>query len=239
MQTFLFILSTNTKIKAASGKTVESCMYDLEINIIKKIQSGDVNAFEQIVDKYKDKALTLGMRILKSREDAEDALQESFVKAFRAIVDKQFEERSKFSTYFYRIVYNTALDFYKKHKTRNYNLLKIDEPVKMGNDDEKILDNFELDIDTNNYETGRVYITEKRTLDNEAQEIVNRYLEQIPEKYAAILTLFYINDLSHEEIAQTLRLPIGTVKNRIFRAKDKLKEVMLTKFKEEEILELF
>lgn len=214
-------------------------MYDLEINIIKKIQSGDFNAFEQIVDKYKDKALTLGMRILKNREDAEDALQESFVKTFRAIVDKQFEERSKFSTYFYRIVYNTALDFYKKHKTRNYNLLKIDEPVKIGNDDEKILENFELDIDTNNYETSRVFVTEKRTLDNEAQEIVNRYLEQIPEKYAAILTLFYINDLSHEEIAQTLRLPIGTVKNRIFRAKDKLKQVMLTKFKEEDILELF
>lgn len=239
MQTFLFILSPNTKLNAAPGKTVESCMNDLEINVIKKIQSGDFNAFEQIVDKYKDKALTLGMRILKSREDAEDALQEAFVKTFRAIIDKQFEERSKFSTYFYRIVYNTALDFYKKHKTRNFNLLKIDEPVNIGNDEEKILENFELDIDTNNYETGRVFITEKRTLDNETQEIVNCYLEQIPEKYAAILTLFYINDLSHEEIGQALRLPLGTVKNRIFRAKDKLKEVMLTKLKEEDILELF
>ena len=214
-------------------------MYDLEINIIKKIQGGDINAFEQIVEKYKDKAMTLSMRILKNTEDAEDSLQEAFVKTFKAIADKQFEERSKFSTYFYRIVYNTALDFYKKHKTRNYNLLKIDEPVKIGNDDEMVLENFELDIDTNNYQTARVYITEKRTLDNEAQEIVNCYLEQIPEKYAAILTLFYINDLSHEEIAQTLRLPVGTVKNRIFRAKDKLKEVMLTKFKEEDILGLF
>src|SRR5437867_3661106 len=148
-------------------------MFDLEVNVIKKIQSGDINAFEQIVEKYKDKALTLSMRILKNAEDAEDALQEAFIKTFRAITDKQFEERSKFSTYFYRIVYNTALDYYKKHKARNYNLLKIDEPVKMGNDDEKILENFELDIDTNNYQTGRIYITEKRTLDNEAQEIVN------------------------------------------------------------------
>src|SRR5258706_13017720 len=151
-------------------------MLDLEINIIRRIKSGDINAFEEIVNKFKDKALTLSMRILKVREDAEDSLQEAFVKTFRAIIDNQFEERSKFSTYFYRIVYNTALDFYKKHKTRNYNLLKIDEPAKMGNDDEKILENFELDIDTNNYHTARAYITEKRQLDNEAQEIVNRYM---------------------------------------------------------------
>jgi RNA polymerase sigma-70 factor (ECF subfamily) len=235
--TFLFIFNDN--IKAAPRKTVESCMYDLEINIIKKIQSGDANAFEQIVDKFKDKALTLSMRILKNREDAEDSLQEAFVKTFRAITDKQFEERSKFSTYFYRIVYNTALDYYKKHKLRNYNLLKIDEPSRIGNDDEKILDNFELNIDEANYEVSGAFITEKRTLDGEMQLMVDCFLEQIPEKYATILTLFYINDLTHEEIAQTLRLPIGTVKNRIFRAKDKLKEVMLKKNTEEDIMELF
>jgi RNA polymerase sigma-70 factor (ECF subfamily) len=214
-------------------------MYDLEINIIKKIQSGDINAFEQIVEKYKDKAMTLSMRILKNTEDAEDSLQEAFVKTFKAIIDKQFEERSKFSTYFYRIVYNTALDYYKKHKSRNYNLLKIDEPSRIGNDDEKILENFEMDIDKSKYEVSAAYITEKRVLDSQTQELVDRFLEQIPEKYSTILTLFYINDLSHEEIGQTLRLPIGTVKNRIFRAKDKLKEVMLTKYKAEELMELF
>ncbi len=214
-------------------------MFDLEINIIKKIQGGDINAFEQIVEKYKDKALTLSMRILKNTEDAEDSLQEAFVKTFKAIIDKQFEERSKFSTYFYRIVYNTALDYYKKHKSRNYNLLKIDEPSRMGNDDEKILDNFEMDIDTTKYTVSAAYVTEKRVLDSQTQELVDRFLEQIPEKYATILTLFYINNLSHEEIGQALRLPIGTVKNRIFRAKDKLKEVMLTKYKAEELIELF
>jgi len=60
------------------------------------------------VNRYKDKALTLSLRILKVTEEAEDSLQEAFIKTFRAIVDNQFEERSKFSTYFYRIVYNTA-----------------------------------------------------------------------------------------------------------------------------------
>lgn len=212
-------------------------MNDLELNIIKKIQSGDVNSFEDLVNMYKDKAMTLAMRILKNTEDAEDALQEAFIKAFRAIADKQFEERAKFSTYFYRIVYNTAVDFYKKHKSKTYNLINIDEGTR--NDEGEVTDisNFEMKIDRNKYYMSGVFETERKALDGELQEVVNRYLEEIPEKYSTILTLFYINDLSHEEIAETLKLPLGTVKNRIFRAKDKLKELLTGQYTEEELLE--
>jgi RNA polymerase sigma-70 factor (ECF subfamily) len=215
---------------------VESCMNDLELNIIKRIQSGKIDEFEGIVDKYKDKAMTLAMRILKNTEDAEDAIQEAFIKTFRAIVEKQFEERSKFSTYFYRIVYNTAIDFYKKHKSKTYNLINIDSG--RTNDDGELTDitAFEMKIDRNNYHTSSVFDTERKALDSEMQELVNRYLEEIPEKYSTILTLFYINDLSHDEIAETLRLPLGTVKNRIFRAKDKLKEVLMRKYTPEEMM---
>jgi RNA polymerase sigma-70 factor (ECF subfamily) len=213
-------------------------MNDLELNIIKKIQAGKIDEFEEIVNRYKDRAMTLAMRILKNSEDAEDALQEAFIKTFRAIADKQFEERSKFSTYFYRIVYNTAIDFYKKHKAKTFNLINIDDTKK--NDDGEVTDinSFEMSIDRDKYQMSGVYDTDRLTLDNQMQEVVNRYLEEIPEKYSTILTLFYINDLSHEEIAETLKLPLGTVKNRIFRAKDKLKEVLMKKYSETEILEL-
>lgn len=232
----MFIFSENKK--PVSKQQVESCMNDLELNIIKKIQAGKIDEFEEIVNRYKDKAMTLAMRILKNSEDAEDALQEAFIKTFRAIADKQFEERSKFSTYFYRIVYNTAIDFYKKHKAKTYNLINIDDNRK--NDDGEVTDiaAFEMKIDTDNYYMSGVYETDRSTLDNQMQEVVNRYLEEIPEKYSTILTLFYINDLSHDEIAETLKLPLGTVKNRIFRAKDKLKEVLMKKYSETEILEL-
>ena len=213
-------------------------MNDLELNIIKKIQAGKIDEFEEIVNRYKDRAMTLAMRILKNSEDAEDALQEAFIKTFRAIADKQFEERSKFSTYCYRIVYNTAIDFYKKHKAKTFNLINIDDTKK--NDDGEVTDinSFEMSIDRDKYQMSGVYDTDRMTLDNQMQEVVNRYLEEIPEKYSTILTLFYINDLSHEEIAETLKLPLGTVKNRIFRAKDKLKEVLMKKYSETEILEL-
>ena len=67
--------------------------------------------------------------------------------------------------------------------------------------------------------------------------IINDYINSIPEQYSIILTMFYINDLSHDEIAGILKLPLGTVKNRIFRAKNKLKEIILKKYSEEEILQ--
>ncbi len=213
-------------------------MNDLELNIIKKIQAGNIDEFEEIVNRYKDKAMTLAMRILKNSEDAEDALQEAFIKTFRAIADKQFEERAKFSTYFYRIVYNTAIDFYKKHKAKTFNLINIDST--RTNDDGEVTDiaAFEMNIDRDKYYMSGNYETDRSTLDNDMQDMVNKYLEEIPEKYSTILTLFYINDLSHDEIAETLKLPLGTVKNRIFRAKDKLKEVLMKKYSETEILEL-
>ena len=231
----MFILSENRK--PLTKERIESAMNDLEINLIKRIQSGDVNAFEDIVIKYKDKAMSLAMRILRNDEDAEDTIQEAFIKTFRAIVDKQFEERSKFSTYFYRIVYNSAIDFYKKHKSKTYSLISIDE--KRTDDDGNVTDiyDFEMNIDRNKYYISSAFDVDKKAVENEIQGIVNKYLEQIPEKYATILTLFYINDLSHEEISQTLNLPLGTVKNRIFRAKDKLKNILTSHYNEDELLE--
>ena len=141
---FIFDQNTNTgalrvgyltRRKPVTGMKTESCMNDLESNILTKIRRGDINEFEHIVNKYKDKAFTLTMRILKNTEDAEDSLQEAFIKTFRAIVDNRFEERAKFSTYLYRIVYNTALDFYKRHKSRNYNMISMDSGFGQENDD--------------------------------------------------------------------------------------------------------
>jgi RNA polymerase sigma factor (sigma-70 family) len=212
-------------------------MNDLDQNIINRIKSGDANAFEQIVEKYKNKGLTLSMKILKNKEDAEDSLQESFIKTFKAVIENQFEERSKFSTYFYRIVYNTALDNYKKHKSRTYNLLRIDDTWKNDDGEEHDLKGYETKIDVTRFYQSAAYKTDKRALDNEIQHVVNKFLEIIPEKYSVILTLFYISDLTHEEISETLKIPLGTVKNRIFRAKEKLKEIMMKKFDYENILE--
>lgn len=229
---------TVRKERPAVKVQVESCMNDLEINIINKIKNGDINSFEHIVEKYKDKAFTLTLRILKDHEDAEDSLQEAFIKTFRAIISSQFEERSKFSTYLYRIVYNTALDTYKKRKSRNYNLISMDEGFnKSDTDDKADFSDFEMKIDKDIIGENNILRTDKQAFENEVKGFINRFLLEIPEKYSVILTLFFMNDLSHNEISQILKLPVGTVKNRIFRAKEKLKEIMLKRYSYETILD--
>jgi len=96
----------------------------------------------------------------------------------------------------------------------------------------------ETKIDMSKYGLSDIYRTDKRAMDNELQELVNDFLGKLPEKYSVILTLFYINDLSHDEISETLNIPIGTVKNRIFRAKEKLKEIITEVYPEESLMEL-
>ena len=191
-------ISEREKTLVKTKGNIESCMNELEINIINKIKRGDVNSFEQIVEKYKDKAFTLTLRILKDTYDAEDSLQEAFIKTFRAIVDNQFEERSKFSTYLYRIVYNTALDTYKKRKSKTYNLINIDSNIRRNDDDsEGDFWDYESKIDKSHYSESAAFKTDRRVMENEIQEFINKFLAEIPEKYSVILTMFYINDLSH------------------------------------------
>lgn len=208
------------------------------IEIIEKIKKGDTSSFRIISDEYKDKAFSLIMKILKNKEESEDALQEAFLKLYKAISESKFEERSKLSTFFYRIVYNTAVDHYKKLKSRRFSIVSID--VDEGNfeeGDDLLKKYFEKDIESNVYEEQHEISTDKKINVNEIQMIIGRFISAIPEQYSVILTMFYINDLSHEEISDILKLPIGTVKNRIFRAKANLKEIILQKYPEKEILE--
>ncbi|MCY7363324.1 MAG: sigma-70 family RNA polymerase sigma factor [Ignavibacteria bacterium] len=206
--------------------------------IIQRLKSGDSSAFKIIADELKDKAFALTVKILKNKEEAEDSLQESFMKLYRAVIDNKFEERSKLSTYFYSIVYNTALDNYKKLKSKRFSIVSIDvDDSNFEEGDDLMKKYYETEIDKNIYEERHEMSTEKILKENEIENIIKNYIDNIPEQYSLILTMFYINDLSHEEITGILKLPIGTVKNRLFRAKAKLKEIILKKYSEEEILQ--
>ncbi len=206
--------------------------------IIESIKKGDTAAFKTIADELKDKAFSLTMKILKNKEESEDSLQEAFMKLYRSITGNQFEERAKLSTYFYSIVYNTAVDNYKKLKSRRFSIVSIDvEDSNFVEGDDLLKKYYETEIDSNVYEERHEISTDKKFSKNEVETIIQNYISAIPEQYSVILTMFYINDLSHDEISDILRLPIGTVKNRIFRAKAKLKEIILKKYSENEILQ--
>ncbi|MBS1518298.1 MAG: sigma-70 family RNA polymerase sigma factor [Bacteroidetes bacterium] len=206
--------------------------------IIGNIKKGDNESFRIIAEEFKDKAFSLILRILKNKEEAEDCLQESFLKLYRSITGGKFEERSKLSTYFYTIVYNTAVDSYKRLKSRRFSIVSIDVDGSNFEDGDDLLKKYyESNIEKREFDDKYDFSTESRISESEIKKIISDYINSIPEQYSVILNLFYINDLSHEEIAEILKLPLGTIKNRIFRAKSKLKEIILKKFSEEEILQ--
>ncbi|HCA42145.1 MAG TPA: hypothetical protein DEP28_02715 [Bacteroidetes bacterium] len=204
-------------------------------NIANKIRSGDSEVFRKFVDEYKDKAYSLCIKILKSPEDAEDALQESFLKLYKSIIENQFESNSKLSTYFYSIVYNTSVDLYKKKKRTGFNMISIDIESSDYSDGDELTTGIKEKIsDYDGVNTDQ----EKNFNADFAKEIIEEYVNNLPHQYSIILNMFYLNELSHDEISKILKIPLGTIKNRLFRAREKLKFLILEKYSEEEIKEL-
>lgn len=209
-----------------------------DTEIINKLITGDESTFRDFVEDYKDKGYSLTLKILKNPDDAEDALQDAFIKFYRALIHDRFEGRSKLSTYFYTIVYNTALDHYKKKKKMAFSMISIDVNESNFKEGDELTSGFKhSDIDRNVLPESIDANTDKVMSAAEIQSIINKYIENIPEQYSVILNMFYINELSHSEICEILKLPLGTVKNRIFRAKEKIKDLILRRYSEDEILQ--
>lgn len=193
-------------------------MKTIDLDISEKIRKGDKSVFRDIVNEYKDKAFALAFRILKNRQEAEDALQEAFLRLYNSIMNKSYRNESKLSTYFYSIVYNTSVEFYRKIYSKNFSVISIDITEAKYTEGDELLRNYDSDIHT-----------------QEIDGIIKNYINNIPQQYSVILTMFYINEMTLKEIADMLEIPTGTVKNRIFRAKEKLKELLLKDFSYEEL----
>ena len=101
-------------------------MKTIDSDISERIRKGDKSVFRDIVNEYKDRAFALAFRILKNRQEAEDALQEAFLRLYNSIMNKSYRNESKLSTYFYSIVYNTSVEFYRKIYSKNFSVISID-----------------------------------------------------------------------------------------------------------------
>jgi RNA polymerase sigma-70 factor (ECF subfamily) len=139
--------------------------------------------------------------MLKRREDAEEALQDAFIRAYNAL-DK-FGGASKFSTWFYRILYNVCLTRIGK-KNETFQVVDYSDEESYGEQESMY---GELDYET-----------------RELAAQVKKIIEIMPEKYCAILTMFYLQEMSHQEICEVTNLPLGTVKTHLFRARAILQE---------------
>ena len=179
------------------------------LSIIREVQSGDVNAFEDIVREYEKNVYNIALRMTGDREDALDVSQEAFLKAYHALGN--FRGESKFSVWLYRIVSNACLDFLRERKRRAEVSLSVV-------DDEDESAEVEIRDDSLSPET----LLERKL----TREAVQRGLLSLPEDQRKILLLREIQGFSYEEIGRVLSLESGTVKSRIFRARRKLCEFL-------------
>ena len=179
--------------------------------IIGLVLKGDHNAYALLVERYKSYVFTLTLRFIKSREDAEEVSQDIFVKAYRSLAD--FKGTAKFSTWLYTIVNTTCITFLRKKRLDIKSL-----------DDEKtfeVADNQDSGFRANQVEQkSRLYM-------------VNQAIGLLSPDDAEIITLFYKNEQSLEEIGQILGLEVNTAKVRLHRARARLKEKMERYFTQE------
>jgi RNA polymerase sigma-70 factor (ECF subfamily) len=189
-------------------------MKTTENEIILRVIEGDQRAFAELVDRHKDKAMTLAIRMLKNRSEAEEVLQDAFIRAYKAL--PSFERKSSFSTWFYRIVFNVCSSALSKRG--NNTLLSID--VETNNDEVK----FEIPSEDDEPD---IELESK-----EFTEIVRKEISAMDESYSSILTMFFLQEMSYEEIISVTGLPLGTVKNRLFRARMLLRSAVLRHFSE-------
>jgi RNA polymerase sigma-70 factor (ECF subfamily) len=201
--------------------------------ITKEIREGNLNGFKTLVEAFKDRGFSLCMKILKEKNESEDVLQDSFIKLYHSLQSGKFEERSLISTYFYKIVFNTAVEYYRKNRAKNFNIVSFEVNESIFREGDELTRNMNI-IKNKKEETSS---TENDVTLKEVSGIINEYLNSLPEHYSVILTMFYINELSINEISEILKIPSGTIKNRIFRAREKLREILLANFKKEELLE--
>lgn len=174
-----------------------------DLALIKRVQQGDRSAFDLLVVKYQHKILKLIMRYVRDPSDALDVAQEAFLKAYRAA--PSFRGDSAFYTWLYRIAINTA---------KNHLVAMRRRPV-----------NFDLDLqETEQYEVFAklrdLDTPEGLALTEEIRVTVNKAIRDLPDELRAAILFREIEGMSYEEIAQTMECPVGTVRSRIFRARE-------------------
>jgi RNA polymerase sigma-70 factor, ECF subfamily len=185
-------------------------MSDREIDrqLVARAQAGDKHAFELLVEKYQRKLARLLSRFIRDPAEVEDVTQEAFIKAYRAL--PAFRGDSAFYTWLYRIGINTAKNYLMAMGRRAPTSTEVEAEEAEGFEEGEQL----RDINT----------PESLLLSNEIAETVNSTIEQLPEELRTAIQMREIEGMSYEDIAKAMDCPIGTVRSRIFRAREAIAE---------------
>ncbi|TSD64938.1 sigma-70 family RNA polymerase sigma factor [Inquilinus sp. KBS0705] len=182
-----------------------------DIDLIKQTLGGNQSAYADLVKRHQRFVFTLALRFAKNREDAEEISQDCFIKAYRSLAS--FQQQSKFSTWLYSIVYTTAMTFLRKKRVDTTSI-----------DDEETY----LQIE------GKPGSFDENNVENKSRSYyLNQAITQLLPDDATIITMFYKGEQSLEEIAQAMGIEANTVKVKLFRARQRLKERLERNLKHE------
>ena len=180
-------------------------MTDPEFVLIDRILAGNQHLYAELVNRYKSYAFTIALRILDNRPEAEEAAQDSFIKAFHHL--KNFKRDSKFSTWLYRIVFNTSVSYKRKRKV---SFQSVENTV----------------IEYNQEAEGMLERDDKK-------KYLDQAIQKLNEADKLAITLFYLKEFSLEEIAEITSMQANTIKVRIHRARQRLADELTLLLKKE------
>lgn len=187
----------------------EKAQYDYRL-VRRALEKGDQQAYAGLMDKYRESIYFMMFKMVQNSDDADDLTIEAFGKAFKRL--DQYVPSFAFSTWLFRIATNNCIDFIRKRKLKT---MSIDKTFEDGEGDETV-----ITIESEGLNPEQNMIKEQKI------KMMRKVVDQLKPRYKNLVVLRYFEELSYEEIAEELNLPLGTVKAQLFRAREFLFEIM-------------
>lgn len=180
-----------------------------DFNLVSKAKEGDQKAYAEIMQRYKDSIYFMALKMVNNKDDAMDLTVETFAKAFENL--EKYKPEYAFSTWLFRIATNNSIDFIRK---KRLNVVSIDALAEEQGEDQY------LQVRAEGFNPEEISIRKQES------EKLKNMVEQLPLRYRTLIVLRYYEELSYDEIAQQMDIPIGTVKAQLFRARDLMANIL-------------
>jgi RNA polymerase sigma-70 factor (ECF subfamily) len=177
--------------------------------VVERVLAGETEAFSTLVERYQDRIYSVALNYVSNPEDAMDVAQETFVKAYSNL--GKFDSASAFYTWLYRIAVNTAIDFLRKRKSRPTDSLDDEKFTEVGFEPES---------------KDRTIDPQDMAAQREQARILRKAISSLSPKLRSVMILHDVEGLSQEEVADILKIPVGTVKSRVSRARAELRRIL-------------
>lgn len=200
------------EVKEKSKTTNLSARAQDDYQLVRQAIMGDQKAYSVLMERYRNSIYHMMFKMVKNREDADDLMLEAFGKAFNKL--ESYEPRYAFSTWLFKIAINNCIDHIRKKRLK---LLSIDDPIELNSDNDF----------SSNIRSGALD-PEERFIKKQRIKLMRTILNKLSLKYRLMIELRFFEEMSYDEIATELNIPLGTVKAQLFRAKEILYSLLQT-----------